>query len=261
MLSAQTQIKHHRFQVIEKRFDMQTLKTQYIYKHIYGSERTNNSLNRLSILSENQYNYPVPESSCGPTAMLNILIWYEKYGLITPFTRSADTDQYKQEFFKEIDRRILKYSGRERTEEVGTYSIDTMLVMDELVNELSNNRLRLHSKTISPPLKLKDFKDIMPNFRAGYLVVQSRDAKTKQLRPDRHAVTFIRADRAGYITLGTWGQIYRGILKKEGVDQWFIPSNPEHRELKIINLIQFIPFEPKGFASPPSQSVFQQQGD
>ncbi|MGJ8652156.1 MAG: hypothetical protein ACSHX8_02675 [Opitutaceae bacterium] len=249
--TAQSQLADHDFTVIERMENKQTGNFDYIYRTIHGTERTNHALNRLSMLSEDQGVYPVPESGCGPTALLNILIWYEKFGLIKPFTREAEIRKYKLKLFNEIDRRIYEKSGQKRTEVIGTSNLDAAIVMDEMVQELSDGRLRLHAKLIEPPYTLDTFLDMIPNFRAGYLVVEPKHSRNEGSVFRSHAVTFIRADRAGYITLGTWGKIYRGILKMRGDEQWFIPSDPSQLELKILTLIQFIPFEPK---SPEGRS-------
>ncbi|MGJ8637782.1 MAG: hypothetical protein ACSHYA_00175 [Opitutaceae bacterium] len=252
-LGGQSRLENHAFEVFERVDTDEGNKLQFQSRSIVGNERQNNSLNRLSMRSERQSDYPVPMSSCGPTAMLNILIWYEKYGLIEPFARDADVQDYKLNFFNEIDRRLTEDSGFERTDDGGTPTYSTMIVMDEMVNELSAGRLRMHTKRVDAPLKLSDFHEIMPNFRTGYLTVRTRDDLTNRMSSGYHAVTFIRADRAGYITLGTWGKMYRGILKMKNGDQWFIPSNPEHRELQIVNLIQLIPFEPINLADRSQQ--------
>ncbi|MGJ8649084.1 MAG: hypothetical protein ACSHX4_01880 [Opitutaceae bacterium] len=241
---AQSQITQHNFKVIERKADATNGEVGYYYRHIYGTERTNNALNRLSILSEDQSIYPIPESGCGPTAMLNILIWYEKFGLIRPFSREANSASYKQIFFKEIDRRLLELTGEARTEDRGSSNLASAMVMDEFVRELSDDALRLHAEAVEPPYQLKTFLDLVPNFRTAYLVVRSKNPETGEMSPVTHAATFIRADRSGYITLGTWGEVYRGLLKKRGSDQWFIPQNPEHKELKLLGMLQFIPFEP-----------------
>lgn len=247
---AQSQITQQNFKVIERKTDTTTGEVGYYYRHIYGTERTNNALNRLSILSEDQSIYPVPESGCGPTAMLNILIWYEKFGLIRPYSREADSPRYKQQFFKEIDRRLLELTGEARTEDRGASDLASAVVMDAFVRELSDGVLRLHAETMQPPYELKTFLDLVPNFRTAYLVVQAKNRETGAMSPINHAVTFIRADRSGYITVGTWGEVYRGLLKMRGSDQWFIPQNPEHQELKLLGMIQFIPFEPITVANP-----------
>lgn len=231
------------FHVIERELNTDTGESTYFRRFMRGTECTNNALNRLTMLSENQETYPEPESGCGPTSMLNILIWYEKYGLIQPLTREADTATYKLQFFNEIDQRLIETAGQSRTESNGTHTREAALVMDTIVSEQSANSIRLQSDYFPAPLELDHFLTMNRNFRAGTLIVRPKDPQTQALRAN-HAVTVIRADRAGYITLGTWGKIYRGILKTRGVDQWFVPSNPEHLELKIVGLIRFIPFEP-----------------
>lgn len=241
---AQSQLVEHNFHVIERALNRQTGKNDYVYRTINGTERTNPALNRLSILSENQFYYPVPESGCGPTALLNILIWYEKFGLVKPFNRNADPRKYKLNLFNEIDRRINEKAGKQRTEDYGTNSLDAAIVMDDLVRELSGGKLRVHANKVKPPFKLKTFLEMLPNFRSGYVIVKPK--YKNGFRPDfsTHAVTFIRADRSGYITLGTWGEVYRGILRMRDGEQWFIPSDASQLELKILGMVQFIPFEP-----------------
>lgn len=241
--TAQSLLEKFNFQIVERTYNEGTRAYDYYALPINGTERKNNALNRLSILSENQYSYPDPESGCGPTAMLNILVWYEKYGLIQPTNRDADTERYKQLFFKEIDQRLNKKSGSNRADQEGTNNMDAAMVMDELVNERSNGRLRVHTDYMTAPLKLADFLEIMPNFRAGYLIVRPKEPETGELK-GLHAVTVIRADRAGYITFGSWGEIYRGLLKKRDDAQWFIPQDSKQLEFKVVGLMRFIPFEP-----------------
>ena len=229
------------FQIIE--YDNHQKK--YFSNTLKGTECINpNPLNRLSMLSENQLNYPIPESACGPTAMLNILVWYEKFGLIKPLFRDASSRKYKLKLFTEIDLRLAKQSGQFRTEEVGILGVDSAIVMDAIVNDRSEGALRIHTDIIDAPLKLTDIFETTSNFRAGFLVVAPRDRASGKILDD-HAVAVIRADRAGFITLGTWGQHYHGLLKKRRDGQWFVPQNPKHLELQIKGLIRFIPFEPE----------------
>ncbi len=247
-LSAKTALHTSLFSIVYQSYDSRTRQIEYYLQPIPGKERINNSLNRLSMISENQQNYPQPESGCGPTAMLNILVWYQKFGLIQPFTRESNPTSYKQKLFREIDRRLTKEAGHPRTENIGSASGHIAIVMDEMVRDQSNGQLRIQTQHIDPPLQLKDLLDTMPNFRAGYLMVTPKNPKTGEIMQN-HAVTLIRADRAGYITLGTWGQIYRGILRKRSDGQWFIPQDPNQYELKIIGMIRFTPFEPVVAAS------------
>lgn len=203
----------------------------------------NPALNRLSMLAEDQANYSVPESACGPTAMLNILIWYEKFGLIPPLFRDADPSNYKLKLFREIDDRLIQQSGYIRTEELGVNYMDTAVVMDSIIEERTDGKLRIHTDFLEEPLTLNDFLETTKNFRTGYLLVNPKDAITGKLL-EGHAVVVIRADRAGYITLATWGQHYHGLIRKRPDGQWFIPQDNSHLELKIRGLIRFIPFEP-----------------
>jgi hypothetical protein len=231
------------FQVIERGKDDKNAQARFYYRTLRGTERTNNSLNRLSMRSEDQGNYPSPESGCGPTAMLNILIWYEKYGLIEPHFRDADPSSYKFKLFREIDSRLATQAGMVRTPERGVNSMHVAMVMDAIVRERSKDQVRIHTDSITAPLKLKDLIDSMQNFRSGYLIVTPKDRSTEKLL-NAHAATLIRADRAGYVTLATWGKRYRGLLKKRADGQWFIPQDPTHMELKVHRLTRFIPFRP-----------------
>lgn len=217
---------------------------EYYSYVVKGIERTNYGLNRLSILSENQENYPTPETGCGPTAMLNILIWYEKFGLIPPLYRDADTRLYKLKLFHEIDHRLARQSGTIRTEERGIRNLDTAIVMDSIVNERTAGKVRIQTDWVKAPLSLNDFLETIKSFRAGYLIVAPKDLETGELLDD-HAAVVIRTDRTGYITLATWGQHYHGRLKKRADEQWFIPRDSSHMELKIKALMRFIPFNPE----------------
>ena len=231
------------FQIVEREKSKETGEFQFYLRTLRGTERTNNSMNRLSMPSEDQGKYPTPQSGCGPTAMLNILVWYEKYGLIEPSFRDANTENYKFKLFREIDSRLTKQAGSVRTEENGVSDMDTAIVMDAIVRENSKNEVRIHTDSLEAPLKLNDLIDTMQNFRSGYLIVTPKSRNTGKLL-DSHAATLIRADRSGYITLATWGELYRGLLKKRPDGQWFIPQDPTHMELKVQGMTRFIPFRP-----------------
>lgn len=235
----QSQLRNHNFQVLvpTSGSEMAVLQT------IHGDERKNNAQNRLSIISESQYEYPEPESGCGPIALLNTLVWYEKYGLIKPLFREADAKTYKKRLFTEIDRRLLERSGTSRTELKGSRKMDIAMVLDEIVSEQSDGSLRVHTDYYEAPLHLKDLLQTMPNFRVGYILGYPKHPGTGDLLT-LHATTLIRADRAGYVTLATWGQKYRGLLRMRGEEQWFIPQSPGQSEIKIVGMQRFIPFQP-----------------
>ena len=243
LLSVSTADEISEFKVVVKRVEEGEIR--YYHELLSGTERTNNGLNRSGLGSENQLDYPQPESGCGPTALLNILIWYEKYGLVDAKSREANPQRYKQQLFNTIDQQIVKVAETDRTTQKGTTSVQIGAALDELVQSGSANQLRMHTDFVDAPLKTSDFLNITKQFRAGYLVVEPKGNGRFVVPGDQaHAVTVLRCDRAGNITLGTWGQLYRGRLKMRGIEQWFIPSNPEQLELKIEKMIQFIPFKP-----------------
>lgn len=231
------------FQIVIERVDPESQSVSYFLEEISGTERRNNALNRSALLSEDQFDYPTPISGCGPTAMLNILIWYEKYGLIPPAQRHSNPKIYKLKLFKEIDQKLTDLAGQRRSDEQGIIGPHAAMVMDQIVKQRSNGKLRIHTELHAPPLKTKVFTDLNSNFRAACLIVIPK-SKTSGKLLDAHATTFIRADRSGVITLGTWGELYRGRLKMRGEEQWFIPQNSEHLELKVLFLQAYTPFKP-----------------
>jgi hypothetical protein len=243
----QSQLRNHDFQVLLPSHN----KDEITFQTIRGNERTNNSLNRLAIISESQLDYPAPESACGPIALLNTLIWYETYGLIQAISPEADPVLYRRSYFDEIDRRIMGYAGSARDERNGSRNVDIALVLDAIVHQQSGGQLRMHTDYYEAPLRLQDLLQTMPNFRVGYVLGYPIDPISGQ-KQQLHAMTLIRADRAGYVTLATWGEKYRGLLRMRGQEQWFIPEAPHSVEIQVIGLIRFIPFTPLSYTKPAS---------
>ena len=245
-----------RFQIVrEQHRDDGTLEG-FVYVPHYGTERRNNALNRSALLSEDQAHYPTPASGCAPTAMLNILIWYEKYGLIPPGNRHADSRSYKRKLFNEIDQQLTQLAGTARSASTGASSGHVAMVMDHIVRQRSGGTVRIHTDEVHAPLQTKDLLDLIPNFRAGYLIVRPQSRQTGALL-DFHAATVSHADRSGRLTIGTWGQRSTGRLQQRGGEQWFIPQDPDHLELKVDCLMRFIPFRPAAAHAnpePPSRS-------
>lgn len=246
---AQSQLKNHRFQVLVPTPG----KSDEVYtQEMLGDERKNNSQNRLSLISASQEDFPEPTSGCGPTALLNILVWYEKYGLIEPLLRDADPDRYESRLFNEIDRRIYEKSGIKRTQQEGSRSQDIAMVLDDIVKQQSGGKVRIHTDYFPAPFKLRNLLETMPNFRTGYVLGYPKDRNTGEIQP-LHAMTLIRADRAGYVTLATWGEKYRGVLRMRNGQQWFIPQEPDQLEIRLVGMIRFIPFKPTAVLNPKPQ--------
>jgi hypothetical protein len=230
------------FKVIERRVVGE--KAFYLQRTVKGVELYNDSPHRLNIISENQNHYPVPQSGCGPAAMLSILIWYEDYGIIKSLYRDADLRQYKLNLFREIDHHLMRQAGVSRTENIGVNNLEIAVVMDFMFRVRSKCNVRIHTEVKSEPLKPRDFLRTVRNFRSGFLIVRPKDRQTGELQGS-HATVVIHADKEGYITLGTWGQLYHGLLKERSDGQWFIPEDSNHQELKVSELVRFVPFHPK----------------
>ena len=231
------------FKVFERR--VVDGKAFYTQRLLEGVELYNDSPHRLGITSENQNNYPVPQSGCGPTAMLSILIWYENYGIIKALYRDASLQQYKLNLFREIDNHLMWQAGVNRTEKIGVNYLDIAVTMDFMFKVRSKGKVRIQTEIKSEPFQTEDFLRTMRNFRSGFLIVSPQDPKTGKLM-NRHATVIIKADQKGYVTLGTWGQRYHGLLKKRSDGQWFIPHDPNHMKLKVHELLRFTPFQIEG---------------
>ena len=231
------------FEVIEQRIVGEH--TFYLDRIVKGVELVNESRHRLDMVSENQNHYPIPESGCGPTAMLSILLWYEDYGLIRSFSRDADDlRQYKLNLFREIDHRLMRQARAMRNANNGTSLRQMAVVMDFMFKVRLKGTARIQTDFINEPLKQRDFLETMKNFRSGILSVRGKDPETGELQ-GLHAAVVMHADEEGLITLGTWGKRYLGSLENRSDGQWFIPQDPNHLELKVELLARFTPFQPE----------------
>jgi len=231
------------FASIEKRWNAATGSYDFFRVRMEGAERSLRAAARGAILSENQGEYPEPESGCGPTALLNLYIWYSKFGLVKESVRHAEPDQYKQLKFAEIDRRMREVQKQSRTEAGGTNVLETIVVLDALVQAYAPRPTRIHYRILEPPLATRDFLKLNRNFRAGLLSVRPKDLETGELL-DNHAVLVIRTDRTGKITVANWGEHVHGRLVRRGEHQWFVPDSADQNELRINRLTELIPFTP-----------------
>ncbi len=229
------------FKVVERRIVGE--EAFYLTRIVEGVELYNDSPHRLKIKSENQSNYPIPKSGCGPTSMLSILMWYENYGIIKSLYRDTDLRSYKLNLFREIDNHLFRQAGVNGGEHVGVTLLDTAVTMDFMFEMRSKGTTRIHTEFKPGPLKTRDFLRTTLNFRSGLLIVRPKDLQTGELG-NLHATVIIEADERGRITLGTWGQLYCGLLEERPGGQWFVPQDPSHMELKIRELILFMPFQP-----------------
>ncbi|WOO39662.1 hypothetical protein [Rubellicoccus peritrichatus] len=232
------------YYVAERRWNSQTKSFDFFRKGMHGAEPTDSRDIRRYMISEHQNNYPTPQSGCGPTALLNLYVWYSKFGLIQEKIRHSNPKRYKQLKFREIDRKISEIKGQARSPYGGTNTLEQVIAIDEIVQDNSKNPLRVHFEYTEPPLKTSDFLNITRNFRSGILSVQPKDSRTGRMMGN-HAVLVIRGDTAGKITVSNWGEFQHGRLVNKPDGQWFIPDDTTQHSLKINKLTTLIPFVPK----------------
>ena len=232
------------YYVAEKKWNAQTKRYDFYRRGMQGAEVLMRGEARRYFISENQGDYPEPESGCGPTALLNLYVWYSKFGLLKESIRHSNPQRYKELKFHQIDHRIRDVQKQSRTQYGGTNTLATIVAMDELVQEYSRKPTRLHFEIKNPPLSAKDFTELSRNYRAGILSVRPKERQTGSLLGN-HAVLCIRGDRSGLITIANWGEFSHGRLVNQKDGQWFVPRDGSQHELKINQLTVLVPFTPE----------------
>jgi hypothetical protein len=232
------------FYAVKREWNTEKKKYEFYRKGMQGTEIPMRGDARRHFISENQSDYPEPKSGCGPTALLNLFVWYTKFGLLKESITHSNPETYKQLKFKQIDRILLDIQRQSRTRIGGTNTLAGIVAMDELVQQYSTRtNTRLHFEIKRPPLHQQDFTELSRNYRAGILSVRPKDKQSGELL-DNHAVLCIQGDRSGMITLANWGEFSHGRIVTRPDGQWFLPSNPDQYELRINNLTTLIPFIP-----------------
>tara|TARA_B100000614_G_C14549833_1_gene493520 strand:+ start:1604 stop:2791 length:1188 start_codon:yes stop_codon:yes gene_type:complete len=231
------------FYVAEKKWDPRKQAYDFYRVGMQGSERVIQHDLRRYFISENQSDYPEPEGGCGPTALLNLYVWYSKFGLIDESIKHSDPRAYKLLKFKQIDRIINHIQGHSRSRADGTNSVEQVIAIDELVRTASKEHTRIHFEYKQPPLSRSDFLNISRNYRAGILTVRPKDPTTGLLR-GYHAVLVIRSDTSGKITIANWGDFSHGRIVNRQGKQWFVPDDAAQYELQVERLTTLIPFTP-----------------
>ena len=232
------------FYVAEKKWEPREGKYHFYRVGMHGSERVIKNDVRRYFISENQSDYPEPEGGCGPTALLNLYIWYSKFGLVKETIKHSNPKAYKQLKFREIDRIINQIQGRSRSRSEGTNSLEQVLAIDELVQRNSKGNVRIHFEYKQTPLTRNDFLNLSRNYRAGILAVRPKDPKTGRLMGN-HAVLVIRGDTSGKITIANWGKFSHGSLVMRQGRQWFVPDDGTQYEMLVKQLTTLVPFTPR----------------
>lgn len=238
------------FYIVKREWNTKKGEYEFFRRGTEGTEVTIRSDARRYFISENQADYPEPASGCSPTALLNLYIWYSKFGLLQESVAHSNPETYKELKFKEIDRKLLDIQRQSRTRKGGTDTLAAIVAMDELVQQYSGKRkLRLHFEIKQPPLKLKDITNLSAGYRAGILSVRPKDKQTGKLLGN-HAVLCIRGDTSGMITIANWGEFSHGRLINRPDGQWFIPRDATQHELRINSLTTLVPFTPQALHKP-----------
>ncbi len=232
------------YYTVEKKWNPQRKEYEFWRKGMQGSEIPLKIDARRYFLSENQSDYPEPASGCGPTALLNLYIWYSKFGLLKESIRHSNPETYKRLKFQEIDRKLLNIQRASRTRNGGTNTLAAIVAMDELVKKFSQPPARIHFEIKQPPLERRDFTNLSHGYRVGILSVRPKDPTTGRLMGN-HAVLCIRGDTAGMITIANWGEFSHGSFAQRPDGQWFVPQDTSQHELRINHLTTLIPFVPR----------------
>ena len=211
----------------------------------YGAECVNPYLDRGIILSEFQEHYRAPKSGCGPTAVLDWVIWYQNTGLVPRSTRTSDLGAYKRATFDLIDRKIAELRGAYRTDAGGANTNEIIVAFDHLISELSQGRVRLQCEIRDAPLALQDLLQETHFYRAGILLVQVYDPRAPPWG-GYHAVTLVRTDTTGRVSIANWGRYQHGRLIERGGEQWFASEDGAPVIFKVKSLLTFTPFRPTG---------------
>lgn len=233
------------FYTIEKEWNAENTEYDFFRVGMHGTEVPLRVDARRNFISENQADYPEPRSGCGPTALLNLYIWYTKFGLLEESVRYADVEKYKREKFGQIDALISKIQQESRSASGGTNGLAALVTIDQLVQQHAVRPTRLHFEIKAAPLTNKDFRKLTSGYRVGLLEVVPKDKKRGKLLSD-HMVLCIRGDNSGIITIANWGKFTHGRLVNRQDGQWFVPSNSDDHELRIRQLTTLIPFYPTG---------------
>ncbi len=231
------------FYVAEKRWNREAQRYDFYRQGMHGTEVQLLTDARRHIQSESQGDYPEPESGCGPTALLNLYLWYTKYGLIKETIRHSDPKRYKQLKFQQIDRKIRDIQRQSRTRAGGTNTLQLIVALDEIMKDSGNQDTRIHFEIKNSPLETHDFLNITRGYRSGILSVRPFDKRRGTLGGN-HAVLVIAGDWSGRVTLANWGGYTNGRLVMRDGQQWFIAEEEDQPDFLIRRLTTLIPFKP-----------------
>lgn len=196
---------------------------------------------RRRVPSYDQDDFPEPESGCGPTAVLNWLLWMETLGCFGPSTLRVDDPGDAKETFALIDKQIRSMRQQSTDRRVGSNRAQIAATMDHLAGEWSDGSVRIAVRSFKAPVKLVDLLGFVKGQRAGILIGQVMEDGVGSEAGEFHALNLVAVDRGGGLMVNNWGERVYGYLRSYPDGQYFFPENSEQAGLKIVEATCLIP--------------------
>lgn len=200
---------------------------------------------RRRVPSMNQDDFPEPESGCGPTAVLNWVLWMQDQNLLRKPSRAAPERERAKDGFLRIEREIFGLRGKNRSASRGASNAPEIIsAMDRMAHELSDGEVRMAYRQFEAPLRVADLLEFTSGYRSGILIVRVVDDLEKGTFGEYHAVSLVAGDTSGHLMINNWGEQVYGALRHRPDGQYFYSSTNDHPPLKVEMALCFIPFRP-----------------
>jgi len=218
----------------------------------HGAELQNPDPERRRLVpSENQRDYPEPESGCGPTAILNWILWYQNFDLLRKPVESPDPSFLKRLDFGMIEDEIVSLRDGDRSLRGGANVLEIIAAIDRVAARLSNGRVRMHYERHPAPLSINDLLRFTRGYRGAILVGRPVDPSTGELT-GFHAVSAVAGDTSGYVMINNWGKKLYGAIRNEDDGQYFRPQGDGEWPIRLEYLVCFTPIVP---ANPEAVAI------
>lgn len=196
---------------------------------------------RRRVPAFHQKNFPEPESGCGPTAVLNWMLWMRELGCFGEAENGADSAVFARHIFWEIDREIREMRKEDLPSRNGSNRAQIAAAMDRLARDWSGGTVRMAVRAYETPLKMVDLLSFIRGQRAGILIGQVVENAQTGEAGDFHALNLVAVDRGGGLMVNNWGERVYGYLRTYPDGQYFYPENAEQAGLKIIEALCMVP--------------------
>lgn len=200
---------------------------------------------RRHVPAMNQRDFPEPESGCGPTAVLNWMLWMQDQHLLGTPRETHGLEARALAGFQRIEEEIRRLRGTEAGgSRGGSNEFEIISAMDRLAYQLSSGDVRMAYRRFHAPLKMAEVLEFTTGYRSGILIGRVvEDRATGQLG-EYHALNLVAGDRSGYLMVNNWGERVYGALRTEPDGQYFYASTADHPPIKVERALCFVPFRP-----------------